>query len=136
MKKASDVLLLVGTILMIVSACLFGLIAVLFALIPSVFLPYIEEIINESPYDLSFYLSTAYITFACISYIENMIVSIIGANVCARARQKQTKFLYIACIVFGALITAPALIGGIFGLVALNQEEQKKNAPIENNERF
>ena len=136
MKKASDVLLLVGTILMIVSACLFGLCAILFALIPSVFLPYIEEIISESPYDLSFYLSSAYIIFACITYIENMIVAIIGANVCARARQRQTKFLYIACIVFGAMVTAPALIGGIFGLVALNQEEQNKNAPIENDERF
>lgn len=135
MKKASDVFLLIGTIFMIVNACLFGILAIIYALIPSVFMPYIEEISAEAGYDLSIYLSTVSIVFACIRYIEYLILSVIGANICYKARQSQTKILYIACIVFGAMITAPALVGGILGLCALNQEAQNKNAPIENDER-
>ena len=136
MKKASDVLLLVGTILMIVNACLFAALAILYALVPTVFMPYIIEMSEEFNYDLTLYFTEISIVFSCISYIENLVLAVIGANVCTRARQKQTKLLYIACIVFGAMITAPALVGGILGLVALNQEEKNKNAPIENDERF
>lgn len=54
------------------------------------------------------------------------VMCVINAIIATRTRNEPTRGRYIACIVTGALSTDFSLIAGIFGLICLAREENKK----------
>ena len=129
MKKASEILLLIGFILAIVGAVGLFITAIVFFVLGS---PAMREMIiegiNNGTIVINGFTGTA--EEAATIYQAAMLgtgfgmlvgaaVEVGGAVVCFLARQKQRQGLYIATIVLGALGAGACLIvGGIFGLVA------------------
>ena len=54
------------------------------------------------------------------------VMFVVNAIIATRTRNEPTRGRYIACIVTGALSTDFSLIAGIFGLICLAREENKK----------
>ena len=54
------------------------------------------------------------------------VMCVVNAIISTRTRNEPTRGRYIACIVTGALSTDFSLIAGIFGLICLAREENKK----------
>ena len=54
------------------------------------------------------------------------VMCVVNAIIATRTRNEPTHGRYIACIVTGALSTDFSLIAGIFGLICLAREENKK----------
>ena len=54
------------------------------------------------------------------------VMCVANAIIATRTRNEPTRGRYIACIVTGALSTDFSLIAGIFGLICLAREENKK----------
>ena len=54
------------------------------------------------------------------------VMCVVNAIIATRTRNEPTRGRYIACIVTGALSTDFSLIAGIFGLICLAREENKK----------
>lgn len=135
MRKASKVLLTVGGILHIVNGVTFlmgGLVFIIFSLI---FLTtgnlYGSELVGdmgELDYELAMNIVAGlYVAFAQ-TFIALGILSLIGSKLTFRTRESNEKRKLITTIVFGGILdNYPAVLGGIFGLIANGKEEQKVN---------
>ena len=134
MKKASEILLLIGFILAIISAVGLLIAAIVFFVLGS---PAMKEFVieginngtivvngfNGSAEDAALFYQAAMIGGG-VGMLIAMAIEIAGAIVCFFARQRQVQGLYIASIVLGALGAGACLIvGGVFGLVALGQRK-------------
>ena len=142
MKKASEILLLIGFILAIISAVGLFIAAIIFFVLGS---PAMKEMIIEGINNGSIVVNgfkgtaeeaatiyQAAMLGSGIAMLFAMAVEIAGAIVCFLARQRKVQGLYIATIVLGALGAGACLIvGSIFGLVALGQQREAEPLPEE-----
>lgn len=134
MKKASQILLLVGMILSFVLACVYLLCGVAFIICGLPFMqPYIEEAIKAGKIDTSFVGTVeecaAYIRYVFIStgaaFMVFVPLAIANGVIASIGRKKQTKVFYIMNIVFGILSgTEVNAVGGVFGLFTLPKREE------------
>ena len=137
MKKASNILLLVGGILQIVCAVSFLICGIVFIAFAS---PASADIIKEGLSNGTIHTdiegSTEEIvkgiqiifTALAVMFFIFTVFGVIGTIVTFSAKKKQTKGAFIAAIIFGFLSgTVIPSVGGIFGLIGSNQQAQ----PIE-----
>lgn len=133
MKKASEILLLIGFIFAIISAVGLLIAAIVFFVLGSpAFKEMVIEGINNGSIVVNGYSGSAEeaaniyqaaMIGAGVGMLIAMALEVAGTIVCFMARTRQTQGLYIATIVLGALGCGPCLVvGGIFGLVALSQK--------------
>lgn len=137
MKKASEILLLIGFILGIISAVGTLVTSIVFFVLGS---PAFTDILIEglkdgstktdfpgTPEEQAALIQGIFSTVgACC--IFGMLVEVAAVIVAFFARQRQKQGLYIATIVLGALCGGVCLVvGSIFGLVAVNRNP----APLE-----
>lgn len=134
MKKAANVLYIVGFVVCIVaSVCL---------LVPSPFLIVlgISSKINEMIVDgikqyadnpeivehAEFIADMMQVCFVLTSILFIMfgLACVVNAIVCSRARKEQTRGLYIASIVLGAFSTSVTILAGIFSLIEDHKTKQ------------
>lgn len=143
MKKASEILLLIGFILAIIGAVSLLICAIVFFVLgsPSMREAIIEGI-NNGTIVVNGYSGSAEeianvyqaaMLGSGFGMLVGMAVEIAGAIVCFMARQRKKQGLYIATIVLGALGAGACLIvGAIFGIVALGQQPaQEQPAELE-----
>ena len=135
MKKASKILLLIGGILHIVNAVSYFLLTI-YMLIAGIaylvtgsmaFANYfpLEEADAEIMSVTFFVCAIMFICFSVL-FIGFGVVSIIASKKAFQAKNELTKGLCITAIVFGAILdNTPAIIGGIFGLIALGKNEKE-----------
>ena len=135
MKTASKVLLTVGGIFHIVNSVSFFM-AALYMLIAGIayfvtghlviadYLP-MEEAEPEVMYAAFLACAIVFIVLG-VMFIPFGIVSIIASKKAFQAKNEQRKGLYVAAIVFGAILdNTPAIVGGIFGLIASKKDEKE-----------
>ena len=69
------------------------------------------------------------VTFAALGFVMLIIGAICFANafICSAARKSQTRGLYIAAIITGAMSTDFAIPGGVLGLISLSKKAKKQN---------
>ena len=133
MRKASEVLTLIGFIFAILGAvgCLIGMIVCFVMASPEV-KEHTIQMINEGTITVNGYngsaeeiataLQVAY-TGAAIACLIETLVCVAAAILVMLARTKKLLGLYVASIVLGALGGGICIIlGSIFGIVANNQE--------------
>lgn len=143
MKKASSIVLLIAGILAIVGILLWFALSILFyatggflaavynGTIPAEEVPQqIWDIANAVIGDRSFATANEALVFLfgrASTFLLFAIFSIPAAILSFSARSKESKGLYICCIVFGVLSsTFLPLVGGILGLIALGIENKNK----------
>ena len=143
MKKASSIVLLIAGILAIVGILLWFALSILFyatggflaavynGTIPAEEVPQqIWDIANAVIGDRSFATANEALVFLfgrASMFLLFAIFSIPAAILSFSARSKESKGLYICCIVFGVLSsTFLPLVGGILGLIALGIENKNK----------
>ncbi len=132
MKKASNILLLVGGILQIVCALTFLILGIVFIAMAS---PASADLIREglesgtihsdiqgSTEEIIQALQIVFTALAVVFFVFTLF-GVIGTIVTFSAKKKQTKGSFIAAIIFGVLSgpVVPA-VGGIFGLIAGNSQ--------------
>ena len=132
MKKASEILLLIGGILEIVAAVGFlisGIVMILFGtpLMAEPLKQIAEEAVSKSTTQVSVeaVMSLLVTTFIAtgIGFLFACVFSVIGAIVTFKASKERSKGLFIASMVFGILSgTTVATIGSIFGLIVASRE--------------
>ena len=123
MKKACNVLLLVGTIVSIVLAVVSFLTAISFLFILSNF----DRMAHQSTpsgynEEVIYYLFMGYTIF----FFALAISSILNAVFANASRNCPTRNTYILNIVFGALSIPVTIVAGIFGIILLNREENSR----------
>lgn len=69
------------------------------------------------------------VTFVTLGFVMLTIGAICIANafICSAARKSQTRGLYIAAIITGAMSTDFAIPGGVLGLISLSKKSKKQN---------
>ena len=132
MRKASDIVLLVGGILEILATLTFAALALVFMILSS---PASAEIIKEGLQNGTITTSFAgsvdeqvaviQLAFKAMGvvFVVLTVFSLIGCVVSFLAKAKKTNPLYVLAIVFGAVSIEVPLIGGIFGLIANKRGE-------------
>ena len=139
MKTASKVLLTVGGIVHIVNAvsffmlCLYMLIAGIAYFVTGSFafadyLFPVEEGAEEAGtiMGISFMVCAILFIVYSVLFVGFGIVSIIASKKAFQAKNERTKGLFIAAIVFGAILdNKPAIVGGIFGLISAGKDEKE-----------
>lgn len=132
MRKASDIVLLVGGIVEILATITFLALAIVFMVLAS---PASAEIIKEglengtitTSFTGSVDEQVALIQLAFkavgVVFVVLTVFSLIGCVVSFLAKAKKTNPLYVLAIVFGAVSTYVPLVGGIFGLIANKRGE-------------
>ena len=136
MKKASDIVLLVGSILGFVAAGgLFIASIVMVFLSTPLFTNFVRESVENGTATTDFpsadeavvFMTALFISLA-VTFILVGVLSIIASAQALKARRENRKGLYIACLVLGILANEVILVGSIFGLIAYRPEEpvQKK----------
>ena len=132
MRKASDIVLLVGGIVEILATITFLALAIVFMVLAS---PASAEIIKEGLQDGT--ITTSFVgsvdeQVAMIQLVFNAVgvvfvvltvFSLIGCVVSFLAKAKKTNPLYVLAIIFGAVTIEVPLVGGIFGLIANKRGE-------------
>ncbi len=135
MKTPSKVLLTVGGILHIVNGVGF-FVGALYMIIAAIayfvtgtlaianYFP-MEEGDPEVMYTVFLVCAILFIVFG-IMFIGFAILSIIASKKAFQAKNERTKGLFVAAIVFGAILdNVPAIVGGIFGLISSKKEEKE-----------
>ena len=132
MRKASDIVLLVGGIVEILATITFLALAIVFVVLAS---PASAEIIKEGLENGTITTSFAgsvdeqvaliQLAFKAVGvvFVVLTVFSLIGCIVSFLAKAKKTNPLYVLAIVFGAVSTYVPLVGGIFGLIANKRGE-------------
>ena len=132
MRKASDIVLLVGGILEILATLTFMALALVFMILSS---PASAEIIKEGLQNGTITTSFAgsvdeqvaviQLAFKAMGvvFVVLTVFSLIGCVVSFLAKAKKTNPLYVLAIIFGALSIEVPLVGGIFGLIANKRGE-------------
>lgn len=140
MKKASRVLLSVGGALHIVEGVTFLLVALAFLIISIVFLSSgtmiiatgVEEEGQEAASLTMMIISIVYLCVSLLVLIPFGIVSFVAAKYTFNSRDSEDKGKYIGSIIFGGIFdNPPAVIGGIFGIIALDHFKEPKKQPAE-----
>ena len=136
MRKASNIILLVGAIISIVTALIFLIMGIVFTLAGQ--LPTEEVIkglsdgtytttISGTPEEQALAIK-AVSTGLGVFFLLATVFNIVNTVLAFVARSKKSTGLYVANIVFGVLsMTEVTIVGGIFGLVANSTE---KNNPV------
>ena len=138
MKKASDILLLVGGIVAAVCIFIYLLCGVMFTVMSlPFFTPYIAEGIREgivttamgdismSPEELAALIQMLFTVYAVIFYIIT-VFTVVSCIFAFSARKAQSSAMYILNIVFGVIgCTVVNTVGGILGLIALKKSRQQ-----------
>ena len=132
MRKASDIVLLVGGILEILATLTFMALALVFMILSS---PASAEIIKEGLQNGTITTSFAgsvdeqvaviQLAFKAMGvvFVVLTVFSLIGCVVSFLAKAKKTNPLYVLAIIFGAVSIEVPLVGGIFGLIANKRGE-------------
>ena len=132
MRKASDIVLLVGGILEILATLTFMALALVFMILAS---PASAEIIKEGLQNGTITTSFAgsvdeqvaviQLAFKAMGvvFVVLTVFSLIGCVVSFLAKAKKTNPLYVLAIIFGAVSIEVPLVGGIFGLIANKRGE-------------
>lgn len=133
MKKASQILLLIGMILSFVLAAIYLFAGIAFIIVGLPFMqPYYVEALEAGKIDTSFvgtpeecalYIRIVFLVIGGI-FIPWTAMAIANGVIAALGRKKQTKVFYILNIVFGLLSGAEVnAVGGVFGLFTLPKRE-------------
>ena len=135
MKRASNIVLLVGQIFGIVMSVVCFLTAIgcfVCAGIPELRDALVEVFenngVNFGDFDaetLVLFIQSMIITSGIMMLILG-IVCIIDAIVAANTIKEPTRGRLIACIILGIFSTDITIVGGILGLIALGKEERRK----------
>ncbi len=136
MKKASNILLLVGTIIAIITAVSFLIVAIT-SFASSAFIAELKELakqyvgedldVETAELLIRIFVVVYGITFA-ICGLLNIILAIV-ANGARKADAKKSSF--IRCIVFGAIAGGyVCLAGGILGLIAYGKEQKQEDPEV------
>lgn len=135
MKRASNIVLLVGQIFGIVMSVVCFLTAIscfVCAGIPELRDALVEVFENNGVdfgnFDaetLVLFIQSLIITSGVMMILLG-VVSIIDAVMAAKAIKEPTKGRLIACIILGLFSTDITVVGGILGLIALGKEERRK----------
>ena len=140
MKKASDIVLLVGAIMGFVTAgALFIASIVMIFLSTPLFTDFVRESIQNGTATTDFPSEDAAVMFMialfislAVSFVIIGVLSIIASAQALKARRENRKGLYIACLVLGILANEVILVGSIFGLIAYRPEDEvQKKEPDE-----
>ena len=132
MKKASDIVLLVGAIMGFVTAgALFIASIVMIFLSTPLFTDFVRESIENGTATTDFpsadsavvFMTALFISLA-VTFILAGVLSIIASAQALKARKEGRKGLYIACLVLGILSNEVVLVGSIFGLISNKEEPQ------------
>ena len=134
MKNARDVLFRVGKILSIVFAIIYGIAAVIYLVVGVVgIITGIIGIIGDVDGAASALGGGIGSMIGAVFLIAIMVCTIINIKICEKAPVVNEKNTYILAIVFGVIsCTVVGVVGGIFGLVLLNQQENANNAQTNN----
>ena len=132
MKKASDIVLLVGSILGFVAAGGLFIAAVVFIILSTpAFTDFIREGIQNGSIttdasDIEIAIGIVVATFitCAVFFIIVGVLSIVSSIIALKARKEGRKGLYIACLVLGILSNEVVLVGSIFGLISNKKEPQ------------
>lgn len=131
MKKAANVLYIIGYILCIVSAvCLLppSPILIVLGFSPSINKSIVEAVEQYAPSSLAehaqLFASLLQVGFILTSifFILIGLACVVNAIVVGRARREQTHSLYIATIVLGAFTVNITVLAGIFSLISEKNE--------------
>lgn len=134
MRKASDIILLVGAIISIVCVLVFLIIGIIMTLAGQLSTEEIIKAMNEGKYTTDVpgtpeekaAAIKAILTGTGIFFLVVAVLGVVNAVLGFVARVKKSTPLYVANIVFGVLsLTEVTLVGGIFGLIANGQEASK-----------
>ena len=144
MKKASQIILLIGGIFAIIGIVSYFLAAIFYVAIGSLGAAIASGAIDTSdlPAQIVDIITRIEVTFgASLPYISGMLIGlgvlfIIFMAMCIPAavlsflaRSKEKKALYITCIVFGVLSTTLLpTVGGVLGLIAKIKEDKQQQA--------
>ena len=132
MKKASNIVLLVGSILGFVAAGGLFIAAVVFIILSTpAFTDFIREGIQNGSIttdasDIEIAIGIVVATFitCAVFFIIVGVLSIVSSIIALKARKEGRKGLYIACLVLGILSNEVVLVGSIFGLISNKKEPQ------------
>ncbi|MBP5372953.1 MAG: hypothetical protein J6Y44_02060 [Clostridia bacterium] len=129
MKKARDILFLVGKIYSFVVGGVYFATSLMFFFF-FIFLASSGEIVYDDEIAwMSFMLSAASFFVFTIVFIVVAILMMVNGKLSSRARVIHERGTYIKNIVFGALSGVPFnVIAAIFGLILLKREEEKYTA--------
>ena len=133
MKKASRIVLLVGSIVGFVVAGILLLTGILFIIFGTpAFADIIREGIEKGTIHTDVSPETA-VTIWQFTFLSNGILMVVIAIIMClsgffglRARKLETKKAYIISIVFGAMMNEVNLVGSILGLIAWKRTENRK----------
>ena len=140
MRKASEIILLVGAIVSIVAAVVYATIGGVFAALGA--LP-TEEVVKaiqdgtwrtDVPGTVEQQAEAIKLIFTGLGvmFLVFGVLCVPNAVFGFMARTRKTQALYVCNIVFGVLSgTEITLVGGIFGLIANGQEENRKQQALE-----
>ena len=135
MKRASNIVLLVGQIFGIVMSVVCFLTAIacfVCCSIPEVHQALVELFENNGvdfggmdAEALVIFLQSMIVTSGIMMLLLG-VVCIVDAIVAANTIKEPTKGRLIACIILGVFSTDITIVGGILGLIALGKEERRK----------
>ena len=136
MRKASDILLIIGAVFCILGAigCLIATI-VLFVMASPEYTQYIIDAIKAgtvhsdipgTPEEIAAIVQAS-LRIAAIACIFALLFQVAAAVLSFVAKAKATTGLYIASLVLGVLAgNVLTLLGSIFGLVGVNEQQQQQ----------
>jgi len=140
MKRAANILLLVGAIIAIVSTVLYLIAGIVFLVLGAIdkatMIQWIQDGtvhtgVNGSAEEQAIAVKAVFLVVGVV-FLVLTAFSLADSIIAFKGRNAQTKTLYILNIVFGALSGVVVnLVGGILGVVAVCQEENRK--AVENN---
>ena len=131
MRKASDIVLLVGLILGFVTAGSLFIAGIVCLVLGS---PIGVELLGKSmeagnvaqeEQDVAVLAWTLSMIFSGILMMVLGVLSILSSVFAIQARKKTSKGAYITSLVFGALINEVVLVGSIFGLISCKDNKQE-----------
>lgn len=134
MKKASKILLTIGGIINIVgavAAIIAGLVLAIMSFAGGgIFLEYLQQIGTEMPEDMpvdgAIVLAIIAGLICLFAGVVVFILLLVSGIIAVKASKKNVKGSFIACIVWSVLTeNIFLLVGGIFGLIGLNQENNQ-----------
>lgn len=134
MKKASKILLTIGGIINIVgavAAIIAGLVLAIMSFAGGGFiLEYLQEVGAEMPEDMpvdgAIILAIIAGLICLFAGVVVFILLLVSGIIAVKAPKKNVKGSFIACIVWSVLTESIfLLVGGIFGLIGLNQENNQ-----------
>lgn len=134
MKKVSKILLTIGGIINIVGAVAALIAGLVFAIMSfaggGIFLEYLQQIGTEMPEDMpvdgAIVLAIIAGLICLFAGVVVFILLLISGIIAVKAPKKNVKGSFIACIVWSVLTeNIFLLVGGIFGIIGLNQENNQ-----------